>query len=279
MVYKNFSFSTPFLSGYRELRIPAISGDGVPAWPEMFPLSRLDEMRAMVGARYFSAQMMLEFISPERARLDPDALNFYNNDFDARMARIGEHVITGATVYWDPSSGRKKSDGSVCVLLYRDDKNRYVFIHDVLYLIIPDDDLHPLAHQCESVLDFMTQHSMRRIYIETNGIGNALPEIMRDVAMHRNITISICGITNNKNKETRILDAIEPMLTAGRIYVHRRVQSTPLIAEMLGWTPIGGTTHDDGLDAVAGALCATPVPIHPGCCNNTIFSANTEFKI
>ena len=71
MVYKNFSFSTPFLRGYRELKIPVISGDGTPAWPEMFPVSRIDEMRHAVGARYFSAQMMLEFVAPERARLDP----------------------------------------------------------------------------------------------------------------------------------------------------------------------------------------------------------------
>ncbi len=279
MVSKNFVFSTPFLRGYRELKIPVISRDGTPAWPEMFPISRIDEMRHAVGARYFSAQMMLEFVAPERARLDPDALHLYDAEFNMNTASIGEHLITGAAAYWDPSSGRKKSDASVCVLLYRDDKNRCIFIHDALYLIVPDTELHPLARQCEMVLGFLQHHSIHRICIETNGIGNALPEIMRDVARNRGTSVNIVNITNHKNKESRILDAIEPVLTTGRLYAHQRIQATPLIAEMLGWSPLGGLGHDDGLDAVAGAICAQPIPVRPLGQRTRPFTANTEFKI
>ena len=192
--------------------------------------------------------MMLEFIAPERARLDPDALHLYDDDFDSRRARIGDHVITGATVYWDPSTAHKKSDASVCVLVYRDDKTKNIFIHDVLYLIVPDNDLHPLARQCEMVLDFMCRHCLGRIYVETNGMGVAL-------------------------------DSIEPILTTGRMYAHRRIQSTPLISEMIGWAPYGYVGHDDGLDAVAGAICAIPTPVRPLGQSVHPFSANTEFNV
>ncbi len=222
---------------------------------------------------------MLEFIAPDRARLDPDALKLYDDEFDPRNAKIGETLITGASVYWDPSTGRKNSDGSVCVLIYRDDKNKNIFIHDIMYLVVADDELHPLAKQCETVLDFITHHGLRRIYIETNGIGNALPEIMRNVAANRNITVNIQKVVNHKNKETRILDAIEPILTSGRLHAHRRVQSTPLIAEMLGWTPMGGVGHDDGLDATAGAICTAVIPIRPIGRAPYTFSAKTDFKI
>ena len=279
MVYKNFSFSTPFLRGYRELKIPVISGDGTPAWPEMFPVSRIDEMRRAVGARYFSAQMMLEFVAPERARLDPDALHLYDDAFDMRTARIGEYLVTGAVAYWDPSTGRQKSDASVCVLVYRDDNNRHLFIHDAVYLTVSDSELHPLARQCEMVLEFLLRHGLHRVCIETNGIGNALPEIMRDVARRQNVSVNIQNIANHTKKETRILDAIEPVLTTGRLHAHRRIQSTPLIAEMLGWSPLGGVGHDDGLDAVAGAICAAPVPVRPLGQIIRPFTANTEFKI
>ena len=279
MVYKNFSFSTPFLRGYRELKIPIISPDGTPAWPEMFPAACLEELRQTVGARYFSAQMMLEFIAPDRAKLDPDALRLYNDDFNPHTARLGEHTVTGATVYWDPSTGRKNADGSVCILLYRDDKTKNLFIHDVAYLVVPDDEVHPLARQCEMVLCFMQRHGIYRICVETNGLGNALPEIMRDVCARRNVTVTIQKIINHQRKETRILDAIEPVLTAGRLHAHVRIQSTPLIAEMLGWTPVGTIGHDDGLDALAGAICAQPIPVRPLGCSAQIFSANTDFKI
>ncbi len=262
------------------MRIPIVDADGVPAWPELFPPDRIDELRRTVGARHFSAQMMLDFVPPDRARLDPDALHLYDDEFDPAHAQIGGSKITGVCAYWDPSSGRRTRDGSVCVVLYRDDKNRTVFIHDVLYLTVDDNELHPLARQCEMVLGFISRYELRRITIETNGVGNALPEIMRDTARRTCTPITITGITNSRNKEIRILDAIEPVLSAGRLYAHRRVTKTPLVAEMLGWTPMGGArTHDDGLDAVAGAIAAASTAVHATAARPKSFTANTDFKL
>lgn len=236
-------------------------------------------MRNTVGARYFSAQMMLEYISPDRVRLDPGALHLYSDEFDARTARIGEHQITGACAYWDPSSGRKKADGSVCVLIYRDDRRHHAFIHDVRYLVVEEGDSHPLARQCEMVLDFLAQYNVRRIAVEINGIGNALPEIMRDVAGNRGASISILPIANSRRKESRILDAIEPILTTGRLHAHARLVGSTLFAEMLGWNPMGGGIHDDGLDALAGALSTTPIPVRAIGGIARPIRANTDFNI
>ena len=279
IVYKNFVFSTPFLRGYRELKIPIVDEMGKPAWPEVFSMQKIDELRNVVGARYFSAQMMLQFVAPDRARLDPDSLHLYESEFDSRTAKIGDVLITGVTAYWDPSSGRKKSDGSVCVLIYRDDKNKHFFIHDVKYLLVSDEDMYPLASQCEMVLDFLSKYSLHKIYIETNGMGNALPEIMRNITQRRGISLQVQKILNHEKKETRILDSIEPVLTTGRLHAHRRVQSTPLLSEMLGWSPIGNTGHDDGLDAVAGAICALPMPVRPQGHIIKPFTANTDFTL
>ena len=279
IVSKKITFSTPFLHGYKTLKIPVVDDAGASAWPELFPAPRIAELRAAVGPRHFAAQMMLEPVAPERMRLDPGALHLYDDAFDGRTAKIGEHKITGAAVYWDPSTGRRGHDGSVCVMLYRDDATRCVFIHDILYMTASDDDAHPLTHQCDAVLNFMRGHNMRRITIETNGIGNALPEIMRDAATRAGTPITITRITNTRPKVDRILDAIEPALAAGRLYAHRACSQTPFIAEMLGWSPIGGAGHDDGLDAVAGAICATPTPIRPMGHHAPTYSANTNFKV
>ena len=236
-------------------------------------------MRQIVGPRHFSAQMMLNFVPPERIRLDPGQIHIYDTSFDVHRARIGEHLITGACVYWDPSSGRRKSDDSVCVLIYRDDKNHNIFIHDIMYMHVADNETHPLNRQCEMVLDFISHHNMHRVTIETNGLGNALPEIMRDVALRSGANIFVNKITNNKNKSDRILDAIEPILSSGHMYAHMRVQQTPFFAEMLGWSPIGGIGHDDGLDAVAGAITQVPVAVHSVGAVPRTFVANTKFNI
>lgn len=279
MLYEKKSFSNPFLCGYRILKIPIIDGTGNPTWPELFPISKIEQMRETVGPRHFSAQMMLEFVSPERARLDPGGIHFYDFEFEPRNAHIGDNIITGTVLYWDPSSGRKKRDASACVLLYRDDKNRRVFIHDILYLTVPDEEQFPLSCQCEMVLDFMYARNLRRISIETNGIGGGLPEIMRDCATRRNMNICVSRISNTKSKSDRILNAIEPILTTGRLYAHVRVQKTPLIAEMLGWSPLGGAIHDDGLDAVAGAIAQNPIPVRAIGSTTKTFTANTNFSV
>lgn len=279
IVYKKFSISTPFLHGYKELRIPVLDAAGNPAWPEMFPPARIEQMCDAVGHRHFMAQMMLQAIAPERTRLDPGALQFYDAEFDAAHCCIAGAHMTGLSVYWDPSTGRRKSDGSVCVLLFRDDGARRAYLHDVRYLVVDDSDAHPLARQCDMVLDFMNQYDLRRIAIETNGIGNALPEIMRDVAAKRGENVYIQKIINSRNKESRILDAIEPLLTTGRLFAHARLQGSPLMSEMLGWSPLGATGHDDGLDAVAGALMMTPYVLRPPGSIVRPFTANTNFKI
>ncbi len=280
MVYKKFTFSTPFLRGYKQLRIPIVDNDGNPAWPDVFPMEKIEELRQTVGARHFSAQMMLNYVAADRTRLDPGALHVYDHEFDVRTGRIGDVIITGAAVYWDPAGGRARGDASVCVLIYRDDKNRRVFVHDIMYMIVDDNDLHPLGHQCDQVLDFLGRHGLRRVAVETNGIGNALPEIMRDTAKRRGMAIHVTKVTNSQNKETRILDAIEPILSTGRLYMHNRVRTSLLCAEMMEWTPIGGAVHDDGLDALAGAIRITPAPVHAGGIGPPrVYNATTNFKI
>ena len=102
---------------------------------------------------------------------------------------------------------------------------------------------------------------------------------MRDVAAKSGCDIIVQRIVNNKRKSDRIIDTIEPILSTGRLYCATRVRSTPLLAEMIGWSPSGYAGHDDGIDAVAGAVAATPVPIHAICRATQVFSANTKFKI
>lgn len=279
MVYEKNAFSIPFLSGYKILRIPIIDSAGNSAWPELFPPDKIEQMRQNVGARHFSAQMMLDFVPPDRARLDPGGIHFYDDEFEPRTAKLGTNQITGFVLYWDPSTGRKKRDGSACVLLYRDDKGRNIFIHDILYLTVSDEEQFPLSKQCDTILGYMRERNLRRISIETNGIGGGLPEIMRDCAMRFGMNIYVNRISNNRAKSDRILDAIEPVLSMGRLYAHIRVSRTPLLSEMLGWTPLGCNVHDDGLDAVAGAIVQVPIPIHPVGGTSRIFSANTNFQV
>ena len=261
------------------MKIPIVDSAGNPAWPELFPLEKINDLQRIVGPRHFSAQMMLEYVSEEKAYLDPGALKFYNDDFDYHSSRIGEHLITGVSLYWDPSSGHRTSDGSVCALVYRDDKNKLAFIHDIIYMRVSDEDIQPLTTQCEQVLVFMQQHKINRIGVETNGIGNALPEILHRISDTKQMSINIIQIANHIKKEIRILNAIEPMLNTGRLFARTTIQQTMLLSEMSAWSPIGSHEHDDGLDAVAGALVMTPSSTRALTNRAGLIKANTDFKI
>lgn len=278
-IHQNFQFSTPFLKGYKQLRISIVDADGIPAWVELFPLEKIEELREIVGLRHFSSQMMLDYVNEEKARLDPGALHFYDFEFDVRNAKLGDNLITGAAVYWDPSNAFARSDSSVCILIYRDDKNRRVFIHDVKYLMVSDNDQHPLATQCEEILNFMQIHNQKKIAIEVNGMGNALPEILRDVAKKQGQGVIVQKIINHQKKESRILDSIEPMLTTGRLYSHERIKSTPLLSEMLGWSPMAASQIDDGLDALAGVIRVQSTPVRSLSANLRPITAKTDFKV
>lgn len=265
-----------FLRGYKRLTIPIIDSNGLSAWPELFPVERIDEMRQTVGPRHFQSQMMLDSESVERARLDAHAIRFYDDEFDVRAARLGETPLTGMAFYWDPSTARKKTDASVCVLMLRDDRARRAYIHECIYLTAADDDPHPLSTQCNAVLDFMNKYELKNIAVEVNGLGNAMPEIIRREAAARGQTINVQRVVNRENKEKRILDAIEPLIGTGRLFAHRRVQETGLMDEMDDWTP-NGWTRDDGLDAIAGALRMTPIPLRPRQCIMRSIGAKIDF--
>lgn len=277
IVYEKNVFSTPFLAGYDELKIPIINDAGNSVWPAIFPIEKINKIKETVGKRHFLAQMMLEYVPDDKVRLDPGGIKIYDNDFDMRSCKIGDNQITGVGVYWDPSSGRKNADNSVCVLIYRDDKNKRFFIHDILYMVVPDTVEYPLSYQCDLALEFVRKYHLHSISIETNGIGGALPEIMRSVIARQSHGVQIRPVNSSRHKHDRILDAIEPLLNTGRLYAHRRITQTPIISEMLAWTPFGGGEHDDGLDAVAGAIAMQPVAIHP--IGQNLFTANTKFNV
>ena len=52
-----------------------------------------------------------------------------------------------------------------------------------------------------------------------------------------------------------------------------------LLSEMLAFTPVGSKEHDDGLDAVAGAISMMPTLVRAYGKNQKQIRANTEFRI
>lgn len=256
---------TVFLSGFDRCVIPVIDSENVSAWPERFPLAEVEAMRRRVGPSVFASQMLLQPQRPEAARLDPAAMERYDDEIDLveRNRRpelsIGGVRMVAASTWWDPAFGNpRKGDGSTVAAVFIDGEGRY-WLHRVLYMKIdPASSVDPATQQCRQVARLLAELHLPSVTLESNGIGAFLPGILRRELARQGVAASGVSASSRESKGQRILAALEAPMAADMVRAHGSVWRTPLIGELREWHP-ASRGHDDGLDAVAGAIAATPV--------------------
>ena len=261
----------PFLHGFRRCVLPIVDARGVSAWPERFPADAVAAMRQRIGPSAFASQMLLQPTAPSAARLDPEAMTEYSDDLELAH-RNGRHELSiggtrmvAASAWWDPAFGRSgQGDSSVLAVIYVDAEGGF-WLHRLVYLEVdPLESLDPATQQCQSVARHAVELHLPSVTIETNGIGAFLPGLLRQAFGHQRAGVSVQSAAARQNKDERILAALEVPLAARMLRVHSSVLKTPFPAEMREWRP-AANRRDDGLDAVAGAIAATPVrlPLSP----------------
>ena len=256
---------TAFLDGYRRCVVPVIDAEGASIWPERFPQAEIESMRRRIGPSVFASQMLLQPKRPEAARLDPASLERYDHEVDLveRNRRpelsIGGVRMVAASTWWDPAFGNpKKGDGSTIAAVFIDADGNY-WLHRVLYIKIdPASSVDPATQQCRQVARLLAELHLPSISLESNGIGAFLPGILRRELSRQGVAASVVSVSSRESKGKRILSALEAPIAAGMVRLHGSVWRTPLIGEFREWHP-ESRGHDDGLDAVAGAIAATPV--------------------
>lgn len=265
----------PFLDGFDRLEKPIFTGDGESAWPGRFPPEAIERIRRRSSVNKFASQMLLKPVSLEDGRLDADRLIPYDWELTPpQTARpsflLGPHRLRSVRVWWDPALGlrdkkrRKAGDGSVAVLLGEDGEGRF-FIHRALYLTVPSGSEEAAgAAQCRELAALVSETGVGLIHLEVNGVGAFLPETLRRTLREQGLsTVSVREERSVQAKVDRILGSIDGPLHANLLYAHDSVIAGPLGREMREWRP-RGRSHDDGLDALAGAIaaCARQRPDH-----------------
>ena len=262
----------PFLNGFKRLEVPVLDAQGQSAWPDRFSLAQLKNMRAHSGPAKFNSQMMLRPTNIAEGRLNPDLLHFY--DAKAHYSRIlnrleiGETQMVGASAYWDPAFGSAKGDHSVVAIVFEDAKG-LKYLHHIEYIRITPaaeaggegSDMDEATQQCRIVADLVRRFYLPSIAVEINGIGRFLPGLLRNALVAAGAPCAVKEVVSSQKKEVRILEAFDAILAARRLYASGQVRSTPFVAEMREWRPERSRGHDDGLDAVAGALMQSPLRI------------------
>ena len=159
-----------------------------------------------------------------------------------------------------------KGDNSVLAVVFTDESGDY-YLHRVEYISNPPlpwgvgwgEGLDAATYQCRRIAQLAKELYLPSLTVEANGIGKFLPGLLKNKIALAKTPCAVSEINNNKPKDLRILEAFDAPLAARRIHVHASVLKTPLLTEMTEWRPGISNAHDDGLDAVAGALAQAPV--------------------
>lgn len=249
----------PFLDGYARLKLPILDAGGQSAWPERYSVDDITRMKDKAGAHKFASQMLLQPVNIAEGRLNPALLRRYESGIDYirelnRMEIAGRKIVS-CSAYWDPAFGG--GDGSVLAVIFGDDEGE-LWLHKIAYLK-NDGTTDAATGQCLQVAAIMRDLYVPSVTIEINGIGKFLPQILRRELGKARIPCAVLERSNSRPKDIRILEAFETVMAARLLHVHGDVLNTPFATEMQEWRPGGTRGHDDGLDAVAGALSLQPV--------------------
>lgn len=285
----------PFLEGFRRLRIPLVDELGESAWPERFPAAAIDALRREAGPHRFRSQMLLEPTPARAAKLDPGRLVIYSDPLHAVLANreltlaIGDTPMVSSVCWWDPAYGRPgRGDRSAIAVVLVDRQGKY-WLHALRYLQFSPKDLEESDEATQLVrqaIVFAESQHQTRLFIETNGIGRFLPGLVRRELTGRASSLTLVERHSTRSKAERILQALDPILAASHLLVHRSVAESGFIEEMRDWAP-DSSARDDGLDAVSGAILEQPATIGSKRYAGTAgmramrsgFHASTEFAI
>ena len=259
-----------FLRSFKYFRLPIIDKNNESVWPERFPLTDIRMLERQVGPNKFASQMLLQPVNIAQGRLDVSNLRYYTDELDYRevvqkpILFLNGKRLVSCSAWWDPAFGSVQGDASVWAVVFTDEDG-YYYLHHIDYIRTmeadPDDEA---TQQCKKIAALVKQYHVPSVTVEINGIGRFLPAILRREMRMMRSDCAVIEHTSRQSKSTRIVEAFDAVMAAKSLFVHDRIKQTSFLTEMREWRPMSKNTHDDGLDAVAGALSQEPIRIAGG---------------
>lgn len=244
------------------------------AWPERF--TREDVIKRRKKTRtlnYWDSQYMLEAKPINECRLDPAKIKAY--DLQPVLARanrevrmmLGKVQLVSGRAYWDPSLGKVGGDASALSVVYDDSLGNYYWhacegMTGEFAEFSDSRNSQIVAGQVLQACDIIARCNILHVYVETNSIGSFVGRLLLRALKQRGMTCGVTEITQNANKNDRILGALEGPMKSGVLWAHVDVLNGPLWDQMKDWNPAVKQQPDDYLDSGAGAIEHAPVRIN-----------------
>lgn len=238
-------------------------------WPERFTAAEMTKRRRRCKTlNAWDSQYQLHAKPVTQIRLDPNKLRAYEIEPTIRRANnsagmwLGSVQIVSMSARWDPSGGKPKSDVSAFAVLLHDAMGRK-YLHRCAALTgevaaFADDEKTIIGGQVMQITELVRELAIPRVSVETNGIGQFAPAILRACLKQQRLICAVSEVENTVSKNKRVLEALESPLSARVLWAHADVLNGPLWDQMLDWNPAISDQEDDYVDVFAGCVEESP---------------------
>lgn len=250
------SFRIPFLENI-EGEWPYCNGTS--SWPERWPLDLILQVQQTCRgkAEWFSQYLLIPMLA-EESTLDIALAKQYKFEpefieaNDHKLYRINGETILGHCAFWDPALSKVGRDASVLAIVFVTIPGN-IYVHRTVAVSGEVDD------QCKQVRKLLIEFCVPTCYIETNGIGSFIPQLL--LKHTTGLGIAIDGKHTSMRKSESIQTAFETPLSAGILHVHDSVMQSKFLGQLRDFNPRSMRGADDFIDAPAKAIHL--LPIHP----------------
>lgn len=239
------------------------------AWADRFDAPELLKRRKKTRTiNEWDSQYQLHSRPVTEVRLNPERITPYELEPTFKMANrhltmwLGGVQIAGLSLRWDPSAGKLKSDVSAAALILQDMMGRRYWHRSIaLTGSVADfgtDGKTIIGGQVHQLCLLVKEFNIPRITIETNGIGQFAPAILKACLKQMGLHCGVAEVNASTSKNKRILEAFEPLIKSNMLWAHTSVLQGDMWEQMRDWNPAVADQPDDFLDAGAGAITDTP---------------------
>lgn len=277
------------LAPYIEKLLESGAKAGDPTEPVRFSLGDLDERRLSYGKAGYALQFLLDTSLSDADKyplklsdLIVMGLDMRKGPSDITWASGPDQVISGLPVigltgdrYYRPMWVSKEFQDYTGRMMFIDPSGRgkdelgyavTYFLNGNVFLMEVGGFKHGYEDKTlESLAQIAKRHKVNLVRSESN-FGDGMFEKLLEPVMKRVYPVTVEGIRHSGQKELRIIDCLEPMMTQHRLVVHEDVirkdyestEQDPKYSLFYQATRItsqrGALAHDDRLEAVYGAV-------------------------
>ncbi len=223
-------------------------------WPESDSYEKLFCMQIDEGKASFQSEKQNEPFDPERQIFNmPQAKRFtflYEQGFpvgvcwqDGSNRQVLFKDFEQIVAFHDPAMASSKDSDYAAIVVVGLDKEEYLYCLDA-YL-----EKVPVSRQLEQAYHLQAKWGFQRLYLETNNFQGILQMNYKDKALeYPQQSLSVIPVTQTQNKAKRI-STLEPLISNGYLLFSNTLPE--LFITQMHLFP---TTHDDGPDALHGAV-------------------------